>query len=92
MVPALHRLAHPPTPPPRPALQRVEAEAGLHCCIVYGSLPAETRRQQARLFNDPASPYKVLIASDAIGLGLNFSIRCGGGGSVWGGGGSCVAG
>lgn len=30
---------------------------------------------QARLFNDPSTPYKVLIASDAIGMGLNFNIR-----------------
>jgi ATP-dependent RNA helicase SUPV3L1/SUV3 len=30
---------------------------------------------QARLFNDPHSGANVLIASDAIGLGLNFNIR-----------------
>jgi hypothetical protein len=30
---------------------------------------------QARLFNNPASGVNVLIASDAIGLGLNFNIR-----------------
>jgi hypothetical protein len=33
---------------------------------------------QARLFNNPASGVNVLIASDAIGLGLNFNIRWGG--------------
>jgi ATP-dependent RNA helicase SUPV3L1/SUV3 len=31
--------------------------------------------QQARLFNDPASGYDVLVASDAIGMGLNLNIR-----------------
>lgn len=30
---------------------------------------------QARLFNDPHSGANILIASDAIGLGLNFNIR-----------------
>lgn len=30
---------------------------------------------QARLFNDPNSGANILIASDAIGLGLNFNIR-----------------
>ena len=30
---------------------------------------------QARLFNNPTSDVNVLIASDAIGLGLNFNIR-----------------
>jgi ATP-dependent RNA helicase SUPV3L1/SUV3 len=29
---------------------------------------------QAELFNDPASEYEVLVASDAIGMGLNLNI------------------
>lgn len=45
------------------------------CCVVYGSLPAEARRQQAQLFNDSESGYDVLVASDAIGMGLNLRIR-----------------
>jgi ATP-dependent RNA helicase SUPV3L1/SUV3 len=40
--------------------------------IVYGSLPPETRAQQARLFNDPNNDYDYLVASDAIGMGLNL--------------------
>jgi hypothetical protein len=44
-------------------------------CIVYGALPPETRKHQAQLFNDPGSGYSVLVASDAVGLGLNFNIR-----------------
>ena len=55
--------------------KRVEAEAGLRTCIVYGALPAETRRAQARAFNDPDSDATVLVASDAVGMGLNFNIR-----------------
>lgn len=40
--------------------------------VVYGSLPPEIRAQQARLFNDPDNDYDILVASDAIGMGLNL--------------------
>ena len=42
---------------------------------MYGGLPPEMRRMQARLFNEPDSGYDVLVASDAIGMGLNLNIR-----------------
>ncbi|KAF9591037.1 hypothetical protein IFM89_001247 [Coptis chinensis] len=45
------------------------------CCIIYGALPPETRRQQANLFNDQDNEYDVLVASDAVGMGLNLNIR-----------------
>ncbi|GBG63209.1 hypothetical protein CBR_g36977 [Chara braunii] len=45
------------------------------CSVIYGSLPPETRRQQAKLFNDPNSGYDVLVASDAVGMGLNLNIN-----------------
>lgn len=47
----------------------------LKCCIIYGSLPPATRKEQARLFNSDSSGYDVLVASDAVGMGLNLSIR-----------------
>lgn len=47
---------------------------GIKCCIVYGGLPPDARREQARLFNDETSGWNVLVASDAIGMGLNLSI------------------
>jgi ATP-dependent RNA helicase SUPV3L1/SUV3 len=47
---------------------------GHKCCIVYGSLPPHARQEQARLFNDPKSGYDVLVATDAIGMGLNLNI------------------
>ncbi len=43
--------------------------------MVYGALPPEMRRTQARLFNDPDSGYDILVASDAVGMGLNLNIR-----------------
>uniref|UniRef100_A0A061QM91 Atp-dependent rna helicase mitochondrial-like n=1 Tax=Tetraselmis sp. GSL018 TaxID=582737 RepID=A0A061QM91_9CHLO len=33
------------------------------------------RRIQARLFNDPNSGFDVMVASDAMGMGLNLNIR-----------------
>ncbi|XP_027358140.1 DExH-box ATP-dependent RNA helicase DExH18, mitochondrial isoform X2 [Abrus precatorius] len=45
------------------------------CCVIYGALPPETRRQQASLFNDQSNEYDVLVASDAVGMGLNLNIR-----------------
>lgn len=45
------------------------------CAIIYGSLPPETRAEQAKLFNDPDSQVNYLVASDAIGMGLNLAIR-----------------
>lgn len=53
----------------------IEKETGRRCAIVYGSLPPETRAQQAALFNDPDNDYDFLAASDAIGMGLNLEIR-----------------
>lgn len=44
-------------------------------CLIYGALPPETRRQQARLFNETDNEYDVLVASDAVGMGLNLNIR-----------------
>lgn len=58
------------------ALRReIEKQTGKKCAIVYGSLPPETRAQQARLFNDPDNDYDYLVASDAIGMGLNLAIK-----------------
>ncbi len=53
----------------------VERTTGRRCAVVYGALPPEARTRQAALFNDPESGYDVLVASDAIGLGLNLNIR-----------------
>ncbi|KAL0944630.1 ATP-dependent RNA helicase suv3 [Colletotrichum truncatum] len=53
----------------------IEEATGRRCAIVYGSLPPETRAQQAALFNDPDNDYDFLVASDAIGMGLNLEIK-----------------
>ncbi|POS76174.1 mitochondrial ATP-dependent RNA helicase Suv3 [Diaporthe helianthi] len=53
----------------------IENSTGKKCAIVYGSLPPESRAQQAALFNDPNNDYDYLAASDAIGMGLNLEIK-----------------
>jgi ATP-dependent RNA helicase SUPV3L1/SUV3 len=52
--------------------KQIELETGRRVAIVYGSLPPEIRAQQAALFNDPNNDYDYLVASDAIGMGLNL--------------------
>ena len=54
---------------------QIERETGKRVAIVYGSLPPEIRAQQAALFNDPNNDYDILVASDAIGMGLNLAIK-----------------
>ncbi|KAG9252644.1 P-loop containing nucleoside triphosphate hydrolase protein [Emericellopsis atlantica] len=53
----------------------IEEKTGRRCAIIYGSLPPEVRIQQAALFNDPDNDYDFVVASDAIGMGLNLEIR-----------------
>lgn len=53
----------------------IERVTGKRCAVVYGSLPPETRAQQAELFNNPDNEYDFLVASDAVGMGLNLGIK-----------------
>ncbi|TFJ82406.1 hypothetical protein NSK_006315 [Nannochloropsis salina CCMP1776] len=55
--------------------QEIEAKTSHKCCMVYGSLPSETRSAQARIFNEEGTGFDVLVATDAIGMGLNLNIR-----------------
>ena len=51
---------------------KVEEKTGLRCAVAYGRLPPEIRSEQAALFNNPKSGYDVIVASDAVGMGLNL--------------------
>lgn len=55
--------------------KEIEDTTDYKCCVIYGSLPPDVRAEQARRFNDPNSEYNILVASDAIGMGLNLSIK-----------------
>jgi ATP-dependent RNA helicase SUPV3L1/SUV3 len=50
----------------------VEETTGLRCAVAYGKLPPEVRVEQANKFNEGGGEYPVLVASDAIGMGLNL--------------------
>jgi thymidine kinase len=53
------------------ALKRmIEQQTGLKVAVAYGALPPEVRESQAEGFND--GKYDVLVASDAVGMGLNL--------------------
>ncbi|KAI9291678.1 P-loop containing nucleoside triphosphate hydrolase protein [Neoconidiobolus thromboides FSU 785] len=54
---------------------KVEKATGLKCAVVYGRLPPENRAMEAKLFNDPDSGYDIMVASDAVGMGLNLNIQ-----------------
>uniref|UniRef100_A0A668U750 ATP-dependent RNA helicase SUPV3L1, mitochondrial n=1 Tax=Oreochromis aureus TaxID=47969 RepID=A0A668U750_OREAU len=51
--------------------RQIEAR-GQECAVIYGSLPPGTKLSQAKKFNDPDDPCKILVATDAIGMGLNL--------------------
>ncbi|KAJ3028344.1 UNVERIFIED_CONTAM: RNA helicase [Siphonaria sp. JEL0065] len=55
--------------------KKIESYGQVKAAVIYGGLPPETRAEQAKLFNDPNSGYTVLVASDAIGMGLNLNIK-----------------
>ena len=48
-------------------------DRGLKCSVVYGALPYDVRHEQARLF--ASGEHDVVVATDAIGLGMNLPIR-----------------
>lgn len=65
----------------------IESKTKFKCALIYGNLPPgnflvqidiiileEIRSMQARLFNDNESDFDILVASDAVGMGLNLNI------------------
>ena len=48
----------------------VEQRTRLKCSVIYGNLPSNVRFNQAHQFNE--GQCDVLIASDAIGMGMNL--------------------
>ncbi|KAF3425615.1 hypothetical protein E2986_05162 [Frieseomelitta varia] len=56
-------------------VSNVIEKMGHKVAVIYGSLPPGTKLAQAARFNDPNDPCKVLVATNAIGMGLNLHIR-----------------
>ncbi len=48
-------------------------EQKINASVIYGSLPPEIRRRQMRLFTSGRT--KVVVSTDAIGMGLNLPVR-----------------
>ena len=48
-------------------------ERGIRASVIYGSLPPEIRRRQVEMF--ASGQTKVVVATDAIGMGLNLPVR-----------------
>ncbi|KAB0794526.1 hypothetical protein PPYR_11365 [Photinus pyralis] len=57
------------------SVSRAIEASGKEVAVIYGGLPPGTKLAQAAKFNDPDNSCKVLVATDAIGMGLNLSIR-----------------
>lgn len=48
-------------------------DIGINASVLYGKLPPDARRKQVELFENGTN--KVIISTDAIGMGVNLSIR-----------------
>lgn len=48
-------------------------QKGIKASVIYGNLPPKTRREQVRLFAQGEN--EVVVATDAIGMGINLPIR-----------------
>lgn len=46
---------------------------GISCSVIYGALPYDVRHEESRRFSSGET--EVLVATDAIGLGLNLPIK-----------------
>lgn len=49
--------------------------SGKDAAVVYGKLPPLTKRREAHKFNDSSSGCDILLATDAVGMGLNLNIK-----------------
>lgn len=52
---------------------KIETDTKYRVAVIYGALPPEIRSEQAHGFNN--GKYDILVASDAIGMGLNLAIK-----------------
>lgn len=46
---------------------------GINCSVIYGNLPYDVRQEEARRFRDGETD--VVVATDAIGMGMNLPIE-----------------
>ncbi|GAB5364805.1 hypothetical protein AAMO2058_001001800 [Amorphochlora amoebiformis] len=53
--------------------KEIESQTKLRCAMVYGSFPPKVRKLQAKWFNK-LEDCDILVATDAVGMGLNLNI------------------
>jgi ATP-dependent RNA helicase SUPV3L1/SUV3 len=46
-----------------------------HVSIIYGALPPESKLMQQQNFNERKGKTKFMVATDAIGMGMNLNIK-----------------
>uniref|UniRef100_A0A915ENB3 RNA helicase n=1 Tax=Ditylenchus dipsaci TaxID=166011 RepID=A0A915ENB3_9BILA len=54
---------------------KLNLKHGRESAIIFGDLPASMKLTQAAKFNDPKDSCKVLVSTDAVGMGINLDIR-----------------
>jgi ATP-dependent RNA helicase SUPV3L1/SUV3 len=57
------------------SVSRALEAKGKEVAVIYGSLPPNAKLAMAKKFNDPVDPCRVMVATDAVGMGLNLNIR-----------------
>ena len=57
------------------AVSRSIESKGKEVAVIYGTLPPGTKLAQAAKFNDPNNSCKIMVATDAIGMGLNLYVK-----------------
>lgn len=55
------------------AISAALEKRGIKTSVIYGNLPPQTRKEQVRLFTEGIN--EVVVATDAIGMGINLPIR-----------------
>lgn len=48
---------------------------GVQPTVIYGALPPWTKLNQAKTFNEMNRKINVMVATDAVGMGINLNIR-----------------
>ncbi|VDN07537.1 unnamed protein product [Thelazia callipaeda] len=48
---------------------------GIQPTVIYGALPPWTKLNQAKIFNEMTRKPNVMVATDAVGMGLNLNVR-----------------
>lgn len=55
------------------AIARELQDMNMRCSVIYGNLPYDVRQEEARRFRDGETD--IVVATDAIGMGMNLPIR-----------------